>query len=105
VHPADIGSVLRQISGASTVFHSTSKPQPVLGHTTSSEPESPALTERERAILKAVAAGMTTTAISTELWVSEHTVKFHLTNIYRKLGVQNRASAVRWALDNGLVAA
>jgi DNA-binding CsgD family transcriptional regulator len=48
---------------------------------------------------------MTTSAISTELWVSEHTVKFHLTNIYRKLGVQNRASAVRWALENGLVAA
>jgi DNA-binding CsgD family transcriptional regulator len=67
--------------------------------------EGPTLTERERAILQAVASGMTTSAISTELWVSEHTVKFHLTNIYRKLGVQNRASAVRWALENGLVAA
>jgi len=36
------------------------------------------------------------------VWVSEHTVKFHLTNIYRKLGVQNRAAAVRWALENEL---
>jgi DNA-binding CsgD family transcriptional regulator len=48
---------------------------------------------------------MTTAAISKEQWVSEHTVKFHLTNIYRKLGVHNRAGAIRYALDNGLIAA
>jgi DNA-binding CsgD family transcriptional regulator len=39
------------------------------------------------------------------MWVSEHTVKFHLTNIYRKLGVSNRAGAVRYAYENDLVAA
>jgi DNA-binding NarL/FixJ family response regulator len=106
VHPADVAAVLRQIWSASTVFHATGGPQRVVGQPISSMPEEgPTLTERERAILQAVASGMTTSAISTELWVSEHTVKFHLTNIYRKLGVQNRASAVRWALENGLVAA
>ena len=46
---------------------------------------------------------MTTAAISRELWVSEHTIKFHLTNIYRKLGVPNRAGAVRFALQHGIV--
>lgn len=61
------------------------------------------LTERESAILEAVATGMTTSAISRELWVSEHTIKFHLTNIYRKLGVPNRAGAIRYALDHGMV--
>ncbi len=45
---------------------------------------------------------MTTAAISRELWVSEHTIKFHLTNIYRKLGVANRAGAVRYALEHGI---
>ena len=45
---------------------------------------------------------MTTSAISAELWVSEHTIKFHLTNIYRKLGVPNRAGAVRYAIENGM---
>ena len=66
--------------------------------------ELPALTERERAILTAVASGMTTAAISRELWISQHTVKFHLTNIYRKIGVSNRAGAVRYALQHGVAA-
>lgn len=66
------------------------------------DPAAPALTERERSILAAVATGMTTAAISRDLWLSQHTIKFHLTNIYRKLGVPNRAAAVRWALENGV---
>ena len=52
--------------------------------------------------LSAVASGMTTKAISKDLWLSEHTVKFHLTNIYRKLGVSNRSAAVRYAFENDL---
>ena len=103
INSTDIAAVLRQAATGS-VFHATSAPAP---RTEDSEPESalPELTERERSILEAVAAGKTTAVISRELWVSEHTVKFHLTNIYRKLGVTNRAGAVRYALQNGLVAA
>jgi DNA-binding NarL/FixJ family response regulator len=102
VNPADIASVIRQAATGS-VFHATSRPrssgpQPY-------EPVAPLLTDRERVILEGVAAGLTTAAISKDLWVSEHTVKFHLTNIYRKLGVPNRAGAIRYALENGLVAA
>jgi len=37
------------------------------------------------------------------LWVTEQTVKFHLSNIYRKLGVSNRTEASRWAQLNGLL--
>jgi hypothetical protein len=36
------------------------------------------------------------------LWVTEQTVKFHLSNIYRKLDVTNRTEASRWAQLNGL---
>ena len=57
---------------------------------------------RETTILTAVAGGLTTKAISKDLWLSEHTVKFHLTNIYRKLGVSNRSGAVRYAFENDL---
>jgi DNA-binding CsgD family transcriptional regulator len=39
------------------------------------------------------------------LWVTEQTVKFHLSNIYRKLKVANRTEASRWAQLNGLLPA
>jgi DNA-binding NarL/FixJ family response regulator len=103
VNPFDIAAVLRQVWGVGVVFHAVTNARPVLGYPAEREPEAPVLTQRECTILAAVARGMTTAAISENLWVSEHTVKFHLTNIYRKLGVANRAGAVRYALENGLV--
>ena len=39
------------------------------------------------------------------LWVTEQTVKFHLSNVYRKLDVANRTEASRWAQLHGLLAA
>jgi DNA-binding NarL/FixJ family response regulator len=102
VDPVDIASVIRQAAGGS-VFHRTSRPWGAVG--AHDEPAPPLLTQRERVILEGVAAGRTTAVISKELWVSEHTIKFHLTNIYRKLGVTNRAGAVRYALEHDLAAA
>lgn len=61
------------------------------------------LTERETAILKALARGLSNEAIGKELWIAEQTVKFHLTNIYRKLAVSNRTEAARYAFEQGLV--
>jgi DNA-binding NarL/FixJ family response regulator len=61
------------------------------------------LTERELVIVRAVARGLSNEAIAKELWVAEQTVKFHLTNIYRKLGVSNRTEAARYAFAQGLV--
>jgi DNA-binding NarL/FixJ family response regulator len=98
-HTVDIASVLRQTS-VGAVFHAPAGPPAVAG---APDPAAtPALTDRERSILSAVASGLTTSAISRELWISEHTIKFHLTNIYRKLGVANRAGAVRYAMENGI---
>ncbi len=99
VSPIDIPSVLRQAS-TGAVYHVPSTPC-----NDSSEPaclQGPNLTPRETTILMAVADGLTTKAISQDLWLSEHTVKFHLTNIYRKLGVANRSAAVRYAYENDL---
>src|SRR5262249_8422993 len=59
------------------------------------------LTERELAILTALARGMSNAAIAKQLWVAQQTVKFHLTNIYRKLGVANRTEAARYASKRG----
>jgi DNA-binding NarL/FixJ family response regulator len=51
------------------------------------------LTERERAILALVAEGATNAQIARRLRVSENTVKFHLQNVYMKLGASNRTEA------------
>jgi NarL family two-component system response regulator YdfI len=62
-----------------------------------------ALTERERAILIAVARGERSKEIARLFGVSERTVKAHLTSIYTKLNVDSRASAVAVALEHGLL--
>jgi DNA-binding NarL/FixJ family response regulator len=54
-------------------------------------------------MLRAVARGLSNQAIGREYWVTEQTVKFHLGNIYRKLGVTNRTEATRYAYEHGLV--
>lgn len=61
------------------------------------------LTQREFQILEFVAAGATNGDVARRLWVTEQTVKFHLRNIYRKLGVSNRTQASHFAHVNGLV--
>jgi DNA-binding NarL/FixJ family response regulator len=98
ISPSDIAAILRQV--AAGVFVAPARPAAANG--SDDESEDSELTERERTILQCAAQGLTTAQISRELWISEHTVKFHLTNIYRKLGVSNRAAAVRYALERGL---
>jgi DNA-binding NarL/FixJ family response regulator len=67
------------------------------------EPATHALTRRELEILRLVADGSSNGQLAKKLWVTEQTVKFHLSNIYRKLGVANRTEASRWAHLNGLL--
>jgi DNA-binding NarL/FixJ family response regulator len=98
----DLASIIRQ-AASGVVFHARLSGGGAAAVQTG--PHHSTLTEREQRILEAIVCGQTTAAISRELWISEHTVKFHLTNIYRKLGVANRASAIRHALQHGLVAA
>jgi DNA-binding NarL/FixJ family response regulator len=59
------------------------------------------LTLRELEVLSLVAQGYTNGIIARKLWVTEHTVKFHLSKTYQKLGVTNRTEASRHALKNG----
>jgi DNA-binding NarL/FixJ family response regulator len=62
------------------------------------------LTPREFEILQLVAEGNTNAEIAKRLWVTQWTVKFHLANAYRKLGVSNRTEAARYMFEHGLVA-
>jgi DNA-binding NarL/FixJ family response regulator len=98
VNPIDLPSAIRQALDG-TVFHAFGFPEPseeTIG-------KANGLTERELSILKAVARGLSNQAIGKELWVTEQTVKFHLTNIYRKLHLANRTEAARYAYQHGLV--
>jgi DNA-binding NarL/FixJ family response regulator len=61
------------------------------------------LTERELQVLSAVARGATNRQVARQLLVSEATVKTHLLHLYPKLGVRDRAAAVRAAFERGLL--
>jgi DNA-binding NarL/FixJ family response regulator len=98
VNPLDLPSAIRQAVDG-TVFHALGLPEA----DEASAGKAAGLTERELAILKAVARGLSNQAIGKELWVTEQTVKFHLTNIYRKLQLANRTEAARYAYQHGLV--
>jgi DNA-binding NarL/FixJ family response regulator len=95
VNPVDLPSAIRQ-AFEGTVYH------PIGLIDESSAARAAGLTEREIAILRGVARGLSNQKTGQELCVTEQTVKFHLTNIYRKLGVANRTELARYAYQKGL---
>lgn len=62
------------------------------------------LTDREAEVLGLLARGLANKQIAAALGISEHTVKFHVSSIYTKLNVTNRAEAVREGLRSGWIA-
>ena len=105
VEPVDLPAVLRSaLSGQAFAVWGMEEPQapaatgaPIAG--------APALSEREAVVLEAVARGLSNREIGRQLWISEQTVKFHLRNIYRKLGISSRTEAARYAYRTGVVGA
>ena len=83
LQPVVAARLLRQFSGAAAL------------------PEQ--LTERELEVLRQLAKGRQNKEIATELWISERTVKFHVSAILAKLGVGNRTEAVSKAAQLGLI--
>ena len=67
--------------------------------------ETSGLSNREIEVLRLLASGARNKEIAAQLSVTIHTVKFHLDNVYLKLGVKTRAEAVRVASERGLLAA
>jgi DNA-binding NarL/FixJ family response regulator len=114
---SDFGYMLRQ-SGRNTFFDSVLRTErPIVRDAVASvpvarepaqrvataPPTTSALTNREREILALVSEGTGNKQIAKQLWVTEQTVKFHLSNIYRKLQVSNRTEASRIAHASGLI--
>jgi DNA-binding NarL/FixJ family response regulator len=97
VHPVSLGTMMREIcDGNVALRHQARAVVPA-------QADCP-LTDRELEILRLVAEGYTNGRIAAELWVTEQTVKFHLSNTYRKLGVANRTEASRYAHLHALTA-
>jgi DNA-binding NarL/FixJ family response regulator len=102
-HPDDLASAVRQAFQHS-VYYASQRETAAAGHHLA-DAAALDLTGREREILRLVAEGHSNAKLAKMLWVTEQTVKFHLSNVYRKLNVSNRTEASRWAQVNGLLPA
>jgi DNA-binding NarL/FixJ family response regulator len=97
IDPSDLAAVIRQaVAGSFFCFGGLN------GGEASKNGNDAGLSERETEILGGVARGLSNRAIAKDLWLSDQTVKFHLHNIYRKLGVSNRTEAAKYAYEHGL---
>ena len=96
IDPTDLATVIRHALDGDVHYAAC------YGNSSVDQPEWD-LTTREIEILRAVAAGHSNKEMAREFWLSSHTIKYHLTNIYRKLGVGGRAEAVRLAYERGLI--
>jgi DNA-binding NarL/FixJ family response regulator len=102
VEPVDLPTVLRTALSGDSFQVWGADVEPVATH---DDDETAPLSERESAVLDAVARGLSNREIGRQLWISEQTVKFHLRNLYRKLGISSRTEAARYAYRTGRVAA
>ena len=96
LRPGAVGVFVREVARGN-VFHAFTRPLPPV------EAGTAGLTPRESEILRLMASGASNAAIGAKLWVTEQTIKFHLSNVYRKLGVANRTQASHYAHTHGLL--
>jgi len=98
--PAKIAAALRAVAAGLTV-RVREPPRPSFEAIGESEP--PLLTPREMEVLAAIGNGSSNKAVARRLGISEHTVKFHVESLFRKLGAASRAEAVHKGLRRRLI--
>ncbi len=107
IQPLDLPSTIRQVVEGAVHLRGVATAAAPGEATVAEGPARPTgsdvLTDRELTILKLVAEGLSNLDIANRLFVTEQTVKFHLSNIYRKLGVGNRTEATRYAYRAKLI--
>jgi DNA-binding NarL/FixJ family response regulator len=97
IDPGDLAAVIRQAIAGNVFFAVSNRP------TVEAARSDLELTPRETEILRALVDGQSNKQIAGQFWLSEQTIKYHLTNIYRKLQVSSRTEAVRQAYEYGLI--
>jgi len=103
IHPSALTTLIREVV-AGHIVHSPHSIRSVNRAPIAVAKEHSSLTERETEILCLVASGATNAEIARKLWITQQTVKFHVSNVYRKLDVANRTEACHYAHVHGLVA-
>ena len=99
---ADLGAAIRQAMSGTFICLGPTVRTAAVEAEANGNGNGAGLSGREVEILQGVARGLSNRAIASELWLSDQTVKFHLHNVYRKLGVNNRTEAARYAFEHGL---
>ncbi|MFL6201179.1 MAG: response regulator [Thermoanaerobaculia bacterium] len=94
---AEIFAAIRTVSAGGALI------PPVIASKLLRQVREDALTAREKEVLELVSAGLANGEIAGRLFISERTVKFHVSSILAKLGAKNRTQAVRVARERGLV--
>jgi DNA-binding NarL/FixJ family response regulator len=79
-----------------TTYRTTTSPRPT-------GPRAEVLSDREREVLALIGRGLSNAEVADELHISEVTVKSHIGHIFTKLGLRDRAAAIVFAFDNGIV--
>ncbi len=100
--PEELGAAAAAV-GRGLVVLPPSLTERLLGTPTAVEALSEPLTAREDEVLALLGRGLPNKLIARELNISEHTVKFHVSSVYAKLGVTNRAEAVSQGARRGLI--
>jgi len=102
VHSDKLAETIREAKrGRSTIDSAAA--QALVASTAEETPKGEILTPREREILVMLTEGKTNKDIANQLSLSEGTVRFHVSNILSKMGVNNRTEAVSLALQQGLI--
>jgi two-component system, NarL family, response regulator YdfI len=99
IDPRDLSAALRQAVNGTVVHQMFGE----VDSTDANAVKEVGLSERELTILTALGEGQSNKQIAKEFWLAEQTVKFHLTNIYRKLSVSTRTEALHRAYQLGLL--
>ncbi len=100
VHPVALGTLIRETADEHVVHRGGSDAAMAAAGRLG---DAAGLTPRELEVLRLAAHGLTNGTIGARLWVTPQTVKFHLSNCYRKLGVANRTEATRYAHEHRLL--
>ena len=103
MHPDQVAQAVRTVANGQSVFDPDVAKRIIAGRAHEAASENDTLSHREMEVLRLMATGLSNKDIGRALWISEATVKTHVSHILRKLGQADRTQAVLTAVRSGIV--